>query len=184
MTEDERRRAFAAAFIAQARSDWRVHRLLAETRGVVACHGLHYLQMVCEKLAKAYRLRDTRSPVDELVAKHTGFAKFVGPFFAVVLKDEYRGKDAQLRGLITRARALAREIEKLAPAIDRAAAPENAEYPWERDEQVIAPCLYAFPSRELLRQAGGRAFLNLIERALTDFENLSLDRSHSTLARK
>jgi hypothetical protein len=176
MTEDERRRAFAEAFIAQARSDWIVHRVLTERDGVDVCHELHYLQMVCEKLAKAYRLRDTNSPVDDLISKHTGFAKFVGPFFAAVLKNEYRGKDAQLRGLITRARTLAREIEKLAPAIDRRAAPENAEYPWERDERVIAPCHHAFPSLDLLRQAGGRALLNLIERALDDFETLSLDR--------
>jgi len=174
MTEGERRRAFAEAFIAQARSDWRAHRVLAGRQDIATCHGLHYLQMVCEKLAKAYRLRDTRSPVDELVSKHTGFAKFIGPFFMVVLKDEYRGKDAQLRGLIMRARALAREIEKLAPAIDRAAAPENAEYPWQRDERVIAPCQHDFPSLELLRQPGGRAFLNLVERALDGFESLSL----------
>jgi hypothetical protein len=104
-----------------------------------------------------------------LLSKHTGFAKFVGPFFAAVLKDDYRRKDAQLRGLITRARALAREIEKLAPATDRTAAPENAEYPWERDERVIAPCLYQFPSLELLRQEGGRAFLNLVKRAIDSF---------------
>ena len=56
------------------------------------------MQMVCEKLAKAYRLRDTQSPVNELLSKHTGFAKFIGPFFAAVLKDEYRGKEAQLQG--------------------------------------------------------------------------------------
>src|ERR1017187_53973 len=111
MTEDERRRAFAEAFIAQARSDWIVHRVLTERDDVDVCHELHYLQMVCEKLAKAYRLRDTNSPVDDLISKHTGFAKFVGPFFAAVLKNEYRGKDVQLRGLITRARTLAREIE-------------------------------------------------------------------------
>ncbi len=91
MNEDERRRGFAVAFIAQARSDWGVYRLLAERGDVAACHVLHYLQMACEKLAKAYRLRDTQSPVDDLLSKHTGFAKFVGPFFAAVLKDEYRG---------------------------------------------------------------------------------------------
>jgi hypothetical protein len=174
MTEDERRRAFAEAFIAQARSDWGVQRLLAEQKGVAVCHRLHYLQMVCEKLAKAYRLRDTKSPVGELVSKHTGFEKFVGAFFTVALKDEYRGKDAQLGGLIKRARALARAIEKLAPAIDRVDAPENVEYPWERDDRVTAPCSYSFPSIELQRDAGGRAFLNLIERALDDYEKLSL----------
>jgi hypothetical protein len=145
MTEGERRRAYADAFIAQARSDWRVHRILAERQDVSRCHELHYLQMVCEKLAKAYRLRDTKSPVDELVSKHSGFSKFVGPFFTAVLKDEYRGKDKQLQGLIYRSRKLVHEIEKLAPAIDRLAAPENAEYPWERDGGVTAPCDFEFP---------------------------------------
>lgn len=174
MTEDERRQAFAEAFIAQARSDWGVQRLLSEEKDVAVCHRLHYLQMVCEKLAKAYRLRDTKSPVSELVSKHTGFEKFVGAFFAVALRDEYQGKDAQLQGLIKRARALAREIEKLAPAIDRVDAPENVEYPWERGDRVTAPCSYSFPSIELQRDPGGRAFLNLIERALDDYERLSL----------
>jgi hypothetical protein len=125
--------------------------------------------MASERLAKAYRLRDTGSPIDELISKHTGFAKFVGPFFTVVLKDEHQGKDAQLRGLITRARGLAREIEKLAPATDRLATPENAEYPWQTEDRVIAPCRYEFPSLDLLREPGGRAFLNLVERALDTF---------------
>ena len=39
---------------------------------------------------------------------------------------------------------------------------------------MIAPCHHAFPSLDLLRQAGGRALLNLIERALDDFKTLSL----------
>jgi hypothetical protein len=150
MIEDERRRLFADAFIVQARSDWSVYRLLAEPRDAAVCHQLHYLQMVCEKLAKAYRLRDTRASVDDLVSRHAGFVKFVGAFVVVALKDEFRGKEAQLRGLLTRMRALAREIEKLAPAIDRAAAPENAEYPWERGGEVIAPSRYSFPSLALL----------------------------------
>jgi hypothetical protein len=61
--------------------------------GVPTCHRLHYLQMACEKLAKAYRLRDTKAAVDDLVSRHAGFAKFIGPFFAPVLKNGYRGKD-------------------------------------------------------------------------------------------
>lgn len=173
MTEAERRRAFALAFMAQARSDWHAYRVLNEAH-VAMCHRLHYLQMACEKLAKAYRLRDTKAPVDDLVSKHSGFSKFVAPFFMAVLKDEYSGKDQQLRALVQRARALAREIEKLAPAIDREESPENAEYPWERDGQVTAPCDFAFPSLEPLRQPGGRAFLNLVERALDDFERVTL----------
>lgn len=71
---------------------------------------------------------------------------------------------------IKRARTLAREIEKLAPATDRLATPENAEYPWESEDRVIAPSRYEFPSLDLLREPGGRAFLNLIERALDNFQ--------------
>ena len=165
--------AYADAFIRQARSDWQAY-LVLERSQVSSCHHLHYLQMVCEKVAKAYRLRDTQSPVVDLVSSHSGFSKFVSPFFGTVLKDEYVGKTAQLQQLIQSARALAREIEKLAPAIDRVSSPENAEYPWVRDGVVIAPCDFDFPSLGLLRQAGGRAFLKLVGRALDDFERVTL----------
>ena len=174
MTPDERRRAFAFAFIAQARSDWAAYRVLSREHGLPMCHSLHYLQMVCEKVAKAYRLRDTKAAVDDLVSRHAGFAKFVGPFLSAALKDDYRGRDGQMQRIVSRTRALAREIEKLAPSVDRLASPENAEYPWERDERVVAPAAHSFPSLELLRQPGGRAFLNLIERALDGFEQLAL----------
>lgn len=180
MTEDERREAFAVAFIAQARSEWRVFQLLTDQSqqpgqpAMPSCHHLHYLQMVCEKVAKAYRLRDTKASVDELVSKHSGFAKFVGPFFLAVLKDEYSGRDAHLASLMAGVRAIAREIEKLAPAIDRLASPENAEYPWERADAVTAPCDYSFPSLDLLRQPSGRSFLKLLTRALDEFERLTI----------
>jgi len=99
---------------------------------------------------------------------------FADAFIAQARSDDYRGKEAKLQGLLARARNIAREIEKLAPSIDRKDSPENAEYPWERDGQVIAPCMYGFPSLSLLRDPGGRSFLNLIERALQDFERLTL----------
>jgi hypothetical protein len=72
------------------------------------------------------RLRDTSSPVDELVSKHGGFEKFIGAFFFDI-KNEYFGKHAQLESLIKTSRKYAREVEKLAPTIDRVCAPENAE---------------------------------------------------------
>jgi hypothetical protein len=169
---DPRRDAYARAFIAQARSDWEVRGALAARSELPRCHQLHYLQMACEKLAKAYRLVETESPLEELVSKHTGFDKFVGAFF-FRLKKEYHGKDQQLQALIRRSRTFAREIEKLAPAIDRKAAPENAEYPWERDGTVVAPRDHAFPSLDFVRDPGGRAFLKLVERALDDFEKLT-----------
>jgi hypothetical protein len=80
VTEAERRRAFARKFILQARSDWDMYELLAGLADVPVCHKLHFLQMACEKLAKSHRLRDTDSPVDELLSRHTGFAKFIPSF--------------------------------------------------------------------------------------------------------
>lgn len=125
--------------------------------------------MTCEKLAKAYRLEGTKSPVDTLVKSHVGFAKFVGPFMLATLKDEYEQRHAQLTLVIDNTRTIAREIEKMAPAVDRAHAPENAEYPWEQGSDIIAPCEYGYPALDLLEQPGGRAFLKLVARALESF---------------
>lgn len=174
---ETRRDAFARAFIKQARSDWAVYRLLAATPGIAACHQLHYLQMACEKLAKAYRLRDEGVDVDETVSKHTGFEKFIAAFLLCpTMNAEYRGKDAQRKELLKSARSFARAIERLAPAIDRTATPENAEYPWEWEagKSVVAPCEYEYPTLSLLEAARGRTFLNLLERAFRDFEKITL----------
>jgi hypothetical protein len=172
LNEDDLRRVFAEAFIAQARSDWQTFELLAAL-AIPACHRLHFLQMTCEKVAKAYRLRDTKGDVKTLVSSHTGFEKFVGAF-ALTLKDEYEGRDDQLRRSTQSWRRYAREVEKLAPAIDRAASPENAEYPWQVGDRVVVPCTYSFPNLEFLRTPGGIAFLKLVKRALDDFERTTI----------
>lgn len=169
-----RRQAFAAAFVTQGRSDWDLYKhLSALTKpSFPQCHALHYLQMATEKIAKAYRLRDTTADVDGLVKHHTGFVEFINQFFRCeTIRDEFQGQDAALQTLQRNATALAREIEKLAPATDRLASPENAEYPWERDEKILVPCTFGFPS---LTQASGRAVMNLVERAFNDFERLRI----------
>ena len=68
MTEDQRRRAFARKFIAQARSDWGVYETLAERADVVPCHRLLFLQMACEKLAK-----DVHSALEKLSGRRVDF---------------------------------------------------------------------------------------------------------------
>lgn len=127
--------------------------LLSDQSNTDACHRHHYLQMACEKLAKAYRLRDTSVAVDDLVKSHVGFAKFIQPYMLSTLKEQYQGREAQLARRIRDARAIAREIEKMAPAVDRTNAPENAEYPWEQAGQITAPCKYTYPG---LRVAAAR----------------------------
>lgn len=177
MNEADRRKAFADAFAAQGRSDWRVYQYLAslQSPSFPVCHSFHYLQMATEKIAKAYRIRDTASDVDDLARHHPGFEEFVNAFFrSPQIRSEYVGKDSALRALQTNAAALAREIEKLAPATDRSAAPENAEYPWERDDCVFRPCEYGYPNLSFLKAHSGRATMNMISRAFSDYETLRI----------
>ena len=78
-----RRREFAEAFAAQGRSDWLVYKHLSGLLepSFPRCHALHYLQMATEKIAKAYRVRDTPADVDDIINHHTGFEEFVNAFF-------------------------------------------------------------------------------------------------------
>lgn len=131
--------------------------------------------MACEKLAKAYRLRDLDTDVDELATRHVGFAKFINAFLGSPrLVAEYDGKRSAHKAICRSASTFAREIEALAPAIGASSSPANAEYPWEHDERVIAPCDYEFPSLSLLEEPGGRAFLKLVDRAFRDYASLSI----------
>jgi len=158
VSNDERRDAFANAFYRQAASDWQAYKTLAATPDLARCHSLHYLQMACEKLAKAYRLRDTASDVDEIVSKHTGFAKFINSFLrSPALVAEYKGRDAQHQSVCADAAKFAREIEK---------------YPWQRGDHVLVPCEYDYPALSLLSAAGGRSFLKLIDRAFRDYTQI------------
>jgi hypothetical protein len=172
---EEHRSAFAVAFLAQARSDWRVYQQLAAAGELPACHALHYLQMACEKISKAYRLRDTGGTFDEITSRHTGFGKFINAFLrSPTLLADYHGRTARHRAMCSSAAKFAREIEKLAPAVDRATSPENAEYPWLRGGRVLTPCEYTYPALSLLSEPGGRAFLRLVGRALADYETIAI----------
>jgi hypothetical protein len=138
-------------------------------------HQLHYLQMACEKLAKAYRLRDLDVEVDDLTTKHVGFAKFINAFLrSPPLLKEYKGNRAAHQAICKFAAAIARAIEGLAPAIGKLQSPANAEYPWESGDRVVAPCDYAYPELSLLGAPGGRAFLKVIDRAFRDYASLTI----------
>jgi hypothetical protein len=169
------REAWAAAFAAEARSDWAIYKMLADDATLPRCHALHYLQMTTEKIAKAYRCRDTGADVESVLYLHVGFAKFMSSFLlSPMIKGEYEGRDAHLQEILKSARSLAREIEKLAPAVDRRSSPENAEYPWSQGDDVVTPCQYGYPSLSLMQGTGGRAFLKILGRALSDFERIRI----------
>lgn len=172
----DRRSQYAQGFYDQAWSDWQAYGVLARAKELPRCHPLHYLQMACEKLGKAYRLRNPRADVDAIVTRHVGFTQFINEFLrSPAVMADYDGRRARHKVVSKTSSALAREIEKLAPAIDRTHSPENAEYPWEHGDweketgQVLVPAAYDYPALSLLYTPGGRAFMNLVERAFRDF---------------
>lgn len=164
------RQEWAIAYHRQARAEWSLFRELQLRSDVAACHALHYLQMATEKLAKAYRFRDTTTDVDTLLTSHVGFQRFLNSWLlSPQMREEYEGRHAHLERIRRDCEPIARTIERLAPAVDREGRPVNVEYPWEAGEGVVAPVDYAFPEVELLRSPRGRLFLNLVTRAMREF---------------
>lgn len=171
-TDPAFRLPLAKAYATQSQSDYAVYELLAS---VEECHRLHYLQMACEKIAKAYRLRDTQAPLEEALTSHVAFSKFVDNLLASPqIRQRYQSRGAKLREAGHTAHALAREIEKLAPAVDRNRSPINAEYPWISGSDVVVPCLYTYPNLRLLTEPGGREFLKLLKTAIEDFNTIHI----------
>ncbi len=164
------REEWAVAYHRQGRSDWSMFAELQGRDDVPACHSLHFLQMATEKLAKAYRFRDTSADTAALLTSHVGFPRFLNAFLlSPQMREEYDGRHAQLESIRKDFAPLARAIEQLAPAVDRESVPGNAEYPWERGDGVVAPVDHGFPEVALLRHPRGRMFLNFIRRAFEEF---------------
>lgn len=94
--------------------------------------------MACEKIAKAYQFRDLPTSQSKLTTSLIAFSKFITVFLpsSPIVKRQYEGRDAQLARFAQRARSLAREIEKLAPAVDQEQSPSNSEYAWESEAIV------------------------------------------------
>lgn len=131
--------------------------------------------MACEKIAKAYRLRDTSVFSEEDLYSHVIFSGFILALLkSPQIKLRFQGEDAKRRHLERYARSLSREIEKLAPAVDRERTPANSEYPWVQGQAVFVPCQFSYANLSLLTQAGGREFLKLIEIAVTDYKTIRL----------
>lgn len=169
------RAGWALAYAKQGGSDFALFQLLSAMPDIPICHLLHYLQMAGEKIAKAYRFRDTETVEERLTTEHVAFSRFMQSYLgSPEIKQRYAGRDDQLRRIVKVARKLAREIEKLAPAVDRDASPANAEYPWLDDGRIVVPCEFTYPNLTLLTEPGGRTFLRLLELAIGDFERIRI----------
>lgn len=152
-----------ALFLTQARSDFRALVLLTRAD---QCHQIHYLQMVTEKLAKAYFWRVGHP----LKKRHDYFVKFlrsagargdVGKAIGIKLSAHW---EAYVDGVLP----VAQTVEQMAPA--EADEGPNAEYPWPHDAPTHAPATFAFPLWDEIRTPRGQKFLDLLGRLLERFE--------------
>lgn len=165
------RREWADAFIKQARSDFRVYLLCQADERLEMCHRLHYLQMTCEKLSKAYRVRDTNAEMNTLTHGHVGFTKFLRAFLKSPLMSRRYVGSAQ-KAALKAANQLGPLIESLAPAVDAERTPQNTEYPWVANDKVLAPCEYDFPNLNLLTVPAGRQLLKWIDLGLSAYDDV------------
>lgn len=164
------RKEWARAYARQASSDWDLWLHLNGDASTPRCQALHFLQMATEKIAKAYRFRDTETKQDDLLTRHVGFQKFIRVFLSSPrVTQEFDDRTAQLKNLRAQCNQLAGEVEKLAPAVDRTGRPQNAEYPWCDGDDLTVPRDYEFPNLSFLEAGGGRAFLRWVQVAIREF---------------
>jgi hypothetical protein len=155
----------------QTVADHTVLRLLRKNEAT-PCHQLHYLQMVTEKLGKAYFWRKGQPPKKS----HASFVKFLQ---AVNDRpDPDRTRIAQIFGFrrsddfenwISTITPLAYDLERLAPALAGDNGP-NPEYPWPRLQPANAPASFKFAVWEQITESGkGRQLLKVIDAAVVEF---------------
>jgi hypothetical protein len=154
------------AYARQARADFETWEKLQERSDIPLCHKLQFLQMACEKLAKAHRVETGTDP-DSVQRTHAVFAKAFPPIakyhYARMGRSPAR-YDPQ-RGPM---RQLAREIELLSPAVnDDERRHDNCEYPWElQNKQLRVPAEFSFPNLRLLTDPVGRNMLKIVHEAI------------------
>jgi hypothetical protein len=154
---------WSLAYAEQARCDMDAHAALCTHERIPDCQRLHFLQMACEKLCKAYLCGMGARPED-LKTSHAYLKKDL----PIVLSKQYAltyGKKLKHSShLLKRFTHFAREIELLAPAVDDGGRrPDNCEYPWEDGPgRLTTPARHQFPNLNFLKEADGRHFLKLI----------------------
>lgn len=158
----------------QAQSDHGIFVLL-KSRGAAACHQLHYLQMVTEKIGKAYFWR-SGTPPPKSHASFVQFMRFLGSVQTAgrqQVADIFAfGRFDDLQNWIRTALPLAYALERLAPALAQDG--PNPEYPWPRNTPRFAPATFEFDVWSQLTSTGrGRQLLQMVEVVVKNFPLLS-----------
>lgn len=132
---------WSEAFLRQAASDFAVHELLSSQAHLPPCHGLHYLQMAVEKLAKSFLCHGTDCPPRESHAVVVSFIRSCASNRR--LRDRFQMEHQAFSSMLRKHVRSAEYIESLAPAMSNDI---NSEYPWpgQITGTALAPCDYAF----------------------------------------
>ena len=154
----------------QAAADWALfEHLRGPARWRHQCHPLQALQMSSEKIAKASFRVGTSRPNK---FSHLGLTKMLRRLSSVRAPDQQELAEVfsvscfqHLERLLKSVRGIAKEIERLPPAI---AGPDqiNTEYPWPDSNPVNAPADWEYDVWQRLANAKGREFLRFLARAI------------------
>ena len=150
------------AYAKQALADLLARERLLQHADVPDCQQLHFLQMACEKLCKAYLCGQGVDP-ETLRGSH---AYISGPL-PIIARQQYAQETRRVnvdRTWVMKAlRSLARKIELLAPAVnDAGRQPANCEYPWSGPDGTIhVPADHNF-GLDLLYESAGRHLLKVL----------------------
>lgn len=159
-------RVWTRGYARQARADLDTWHRLQQIHFVPECHKLLFLQMACEKVAKAHLCASGTDP-NHLQASHAYITKSLPTAIRQHIVELRLRHDAALH-LLRHSRHLAQEIEMLAPAVRRGGQrPDNCEYPWEDEmDRLHVPLDWAFVPSQLLTVSSGRTFIKLVRAAI------------------
>lgn len=156
------------AYAKQGLADLNAREHLLALPGVPECQSLHFLQMACEKICKAYLCGQGVNP-ETLRCSH---AYISGPLPIIARQQFLRlggngGKYPQ--EVVPALRKLAKKIELLAPAVNPGGSvPANCEYPWKGPSGAVhAPCEHNF-QLDMLHDKAGRYLLKALYTAAQD----------------
>jgi len=156
------------AYAKQAKVDLRAREQLLALPDLPDCQELHFLQMACEKICKAYLCGHGTDP-SVLQSSHA----YIASVLPIILREQLALKSRHLQKdhtwLVSAIRSLARKIELLAPAVQGGGAyPANCEYPWlGTDGTLKVPAEHNF-QLDLLYAEAGRHLIKALYSAVDD----------------
>ncbi len=150
------------AYAKQGKADLLAREQLLRNTALPVCQQLHFLQMACEKICKAFLCGQGTDPSN--LEKSHGYSS--GPLPVIARQYFRRQRNTEAGWILQAIATLSRKIELLAPAVKAGGThPANCEYPWRRaDGVVLAPAEYRFDIN-LARDPGGTNLLKILQTA-------------------